>query len=255
MTRLDKKGKEFHINKKVFFDGVTIDIQSVNLASEFAYQMVFGEGFHREHRTGGQASRKKGELFCNTFQGKLAEIVVYNNFRNEALNCGKVDFEIHGKGIWDDSDLIVNGKCINIKSAAHFSNLLLLETKDWDNLGRYIPNIGSNSHTKYDFFILVRIEPDIKKVFRNERLMYSNEVSKDKIDNLISSLSWKYDIVGYINNEQLINVINDNYILPQNSLLNGRVPMDAENYYVQAGDMLNIEILINELKQLQASRN
>tara|TARA_B100001123_G_C14450701_1_gene686441 strand:+ start:71 stop:202 length:132 start_codon:yes stop_codon:yes gene_type:complete len=32
-------------------------------------------------------------------------------------------------------------------------------------------------------------------------------------------------------------LINHHAILPQNSLLNGKIPMDAENYYVQSGDM------------------
>jgi len=218
---------------------------------DFSYNMVFGSGFHRGYRTGGQHLRKKGELFCNTFQGKLAEIVVYNLLKKENINCGNIDFSIHGEGIWDDSDLIVHGKSINIKSAAHFSNLLLLETKNWDHLGRYVPNLNTKANSKYDYFILVRIEPDIKKIFKDESIMFSNEIGRDKIEGLILKQNWNYDIVGYINHDQLLKIIQEKYILPQNALLNGKVKMDAENYYMQAGDMTAISFLIEELKRLQ----
>ena len=251
MERLTKNGNSYTTNKKVSFKAISIEKESVVQALEFSYNMVFGSGFHRGYRTGGQYSRKKGELFCNTFQGKLAEIVVYNLLNKENVNCGAVDFSIHGEGIWDDSDLVVNGKSVNIKSAAHFSNLLLLETKDWDYLGRYIPNLDSKANSKYDYFILVRIEPDVKKLFKEENIMFSNEIGRDKLEGLILKLNWNYDIVGYINHDQLLKMIQEKYILPQNALLNGKVKMDAENFYIQAGDMAAISLLIKELKRLQ----
>jgi len=252
MERLTQNGNIYTVNSKVSFKANAINKTSVEQALDFSYNMVFGSGFHRGYRTGGQHLRKKGELFCNTFQGKLAEIVVYNLLKKENINCGNIDFSIHGEGIWDDSDLIVHGKSINIKSAAHFSNLLLLETKNWDHLGRYVPNLNTKANSKYDYFILVRIEPDIKKIFKDESIMFSNEIGRDKIEGLILKQNWNYDIVGYINHDQLLKIIQEKYILPQNALLNGKVKMDAENYYVQAGDMTAISFLIEELKRLQA---
>ena len=43
-------------------------------------------------------------------------------------------------------------------------------------------------------------------------------------------------------------VIKNDYILPQNSYLNGSTRMDAENYYIQAGDLLDIKFLNEKLK-------
>jgi hypothetical protein len=212
--------------------------------------MCFGEGHHRNHRTGGQYGRKNGEMFCNTFQGKLAEVVLYNLLASYGIECDKPDFGIYGEGVWDDTDLVIKGKKINVKSAAHFSNLLLLETKDWNLSGQYIPNLNAGTTSQYDFFILVRIKPDIKKLFRDNKHYYSNKVDKEVLEKIIFNDSWKYDVAGYISNEKLIDAINNKNILPQNSLLNGRVPIDAENYYIQSGEMEDIDDFICKIKKI-----
>lgn len=238
----------YTINRKKPFNGMQIQPSDLRKAFDFSYTMCFGEGHHRNHRTGGQYGRKNGELFCNTFQGKLAEIVLYNVFIANGIECNEPDFGIYGKGVWDDTDLIIKGKKINVKSAAHFSNLLLLETKDWNSLGQYLPNLNAGTTSEYDYFILVRIQQDIKKILRDHRLYYSNEVNKEILEKIIFNEHWKYDIAGYVPNDQLIQAINNKYILPQNAKLNGRIPMDAENYYIQSGDMLNFSELIKYLR-------
>ena len=43
-------------------------------------------------------------------------------------------------------------------------------------------------------------------------------------------------------------VIEPGHILPQNSTLNRYTRMDAENYYVQAGDMHEIDGLLKEIR-------
>ncbi len=240
----------YTVNSKKIFNGIQILPRDLRKIFDFAYAMCFGDGHHRNHRTGGQYGRKNGEMFCNTFQGKLAEVVLYSLFISNGIDCDEPDFAIYGEGVWDDSDLVIKGKKINVKSAAHFSNLLLLETKDWNSLGQYIPNLNSGSTSNYDYFILVRIQPDIKKILRDSRFFYSNEVEKEKLEEVIFNETWKYDIAGFISNEQLIAVIKNKNILPQNSLLNGRIPIDAENYYMQSGDMLNINELIKKLLAL-----
>jgi hypothetical protein len=45
---------------------------------------------------------------------------------------------------------------ISIKATKHFGQLLLLETKDWNNNGQYIPNLSLEKQSQYDYFILVR---------------------------------------------------------------------------------------------------
>lgn len=235
-------------DRRKSFNGFPIAKDLLEEVKNFAYEMCFGSGHHRTHRTGGQFNRKAGEQFCNTFQGKLAEVVLRNYFLQKGLDCGLPDFSVYGEGIWDDTDLIVNRKSISVKSAAFFSNLLLLESKDYDSQGNYLPNLNLGATASYDFYVLVRIQPDIKGLFKKERLMYSNDIPKSKIDEIINSQNWYYDIPGWISHEEFVSVIRDRNIIPQNALLNGKIRMDAENYYIQSGDMHNIDELSAILK-------
>jgi len=216
---------------------------------EFAFGMTFGKtGEHREYRTGGQNRRKNGELFINTFQGKLAEFGIYRFFHEKNLAPTKPDLGMWEKGIWDSVDLIINDKKINVKSAAFFSSLLLLETNDWDLEAKYIPNKVSGNDI-YDYFVLTRVKPDGKGIMRSHKLFYSDIVEKDKLKNIILDEKWLFDIVGFCTRDEIKSLIEIGFILPQNALLNGKTKMDAENYYCQAGDMHSCNELVNLLSQ------
>lgn len=58
---------ECYINRKRNFIQYPVDIETLEMCSEFAYNMVFGDGHHRNYRSGRQYDRKNGELFANTF--------------------------------------------------------------------------------------------------------------------------------------------------------------------------------------------
>lgn len=240
----------YTVNKKVPFIGNDILITHLKKAIDFSFEMCFGKGHHRGTRSGGSHQRKNGEMFCNAFQGKLAEIAVYDYFVNNNISCSELDFSISPEGIWDDADLIYKEKKISIKSVAFFSDLLLLETKDWNSSGQYIPNLSKGLTANYDYFILVRIKPDIKKIFKSKGLYDSNEARKQTIDEVFREYQWQSQIVGYCTHKTIKHIIANEYILPQNSLLNGKAIMDAENYYVQSGDLKKIENLIIELKSI-----
>ncbi|TDG35345.1 hypothetical protein EZJ43_13650 [Pedobacter changchengzhani] len=222
----------------------------VDHAFEFAFNMTFGaEGHHRDHRTGGQHQRQKAELFINAFQGKLAEFGVYRKLTDNKIDVNKPDLRIMGAGLWDDFDFICGSKKISVKSAAHFSNLMLLEQKDWSKNGAYIPNLeGGNS--QYDYFIFCRIKPDGKQMLRDHKdIFLKDEVDKIELKRLIiNGQSWLIDIAGFIAHEDLVSIINGEFILPQKALLNGKTEMDAANYYVQSGDLHPLSDLVTELK-------
>jgi hypothetical protein len=243
-NQLRQEGNSYYITTKNEFIPVKLIFENIKLAFDFAYDMTFGnKGEHRGYRSGGQYSRKNGELFANTFQGKLAEFSFYNILKTNGLESNKPDMEKWKLGKWDETDFCIKNKKISVKSSAFFSNLLLLETKDWKTDGTYIPN-----KTIYDYHVFVRISPDIKSILREKRLFFSNQVDKNELNLIINENNFCFDIPGFISNEELKSIINNKQILPQNALLNGKVRMDAENYYCQSGDLQNIKQLIEIFK-------
>ncbi len=244
-TKLRRDKNNYFITCKRSFRRVeTFNESILEKCFDFAWDMTFGKnGEHRDHRSGGQYGRKNGEKFINTFQGKLAELAIYNIFLSNDIMLSDPDFNTYELGEWDDSDFSYENLELSVKSTAHFGELLLLETKDWDSEGVYLPNDKA-----YDYHILVRIKPDGKRIMRKNKLMYSMEVEKHKLWSIISSESWEYDIPGFVGNKELKGIIGSNNILPQNSMLNGKVSMDAENYYVQSGDLFPIGDIFKEIK-------
>lgn len=268
MTKLKRRNNTYSITKPKQFikDGeisTTIVLQVLN----FAFNMSFGElGKHRAYRSGGELKRKNGEIFANTFQGKLAEFAVQELLTSKGLALPYPDLDVYGLGDWDNYDFIYNGYKIAIKSTKYYGQLLLLETKDWNANGEYIPNIdkGDGSST-YDFFILVRVKPSVedllkeKGYFYNERLIEGKGIShKEMIKreyNILKNLfglngntsEFEYDIPGTISQKTLLHIIREKYILPKRAFLN-KTRMDAENYYVQAGNMKDLDLLIERIK-------
>ncbi|MDD7411033.1 hypothetical protein [Fusobacterium gastrosuis] len=173
---LEKKFNKYYIEKKKSFSPLEISHNlEIEEVFEFSYNMTFGKfGEHRAKRTGGNYSRKKGEIFANTFQGKIAEFALYDYLKNKNFSPTKPDLGTYKLGKWDESDLEVNNKKISIKSTKAFGNLLLLEEKDWNNEGIYIPNKIS-----YDFIVLLRIKPFCEEIMKKNKILYSNEVNKE----------------------------------------------------------------------------
>ena len=250
-SKLASSGNNYNIISKVPFNPLVIFPEEIlKKVFDFSYGMTFGKaGEHRAYRSGGQYSRRNGELFINTFQGKLAEFGIYKYFMmNNLSEFDAPDLSTWELGKWDLTDIVYKENKINIKSTKYYGNLLLLETKDWGSNGSYIPNQDIDGGN-YDYYILTRISPDGEKVMKMNRFFFSDSIDggDENLWRAINKDKWGFDIAGYITHDDLIHIINEKYILPQNSMLNGTVPMDAENYYVQAGDMRKPEELITLL--------
>lgn len=234
------KDNSFFTEHKKSFSGKPVKSYYLNLAFEFGYEMCFGSGHHRDHRSGGSAKRKRVELFANAFQGKMAEFCVYDYCYEEKIEASFPDISIHGKGTWDDSDLVIENKKVSVKSMAHFSNLLLLETKDYNKDGGYLPNHDVIN----DMTLAVRLKPDLKAVFRKERILYNDSVEKTELKKLIDKNDWFYDLPGGITKVDFKKIISANQVIPKGALLNGKLPMDAENYYCELGLSIGLKLLI-----------
>ncbi len=253
MEKLKKDKDGLFITKKVKFNKIaSFTKETIEKVLNFAYDMSYGEeGAHRDHRSGGTYERSRGEIFSNAYQGKLAEYAFYHVAKKEGLDLEEPDLSVWELGKWDDFDIEVGGRHLNIKSTKFFGNLLLLETKDWNNDGEYIPNIGKDGKTtKYDYFILCRIKPFCEDVSSLKELLKNDTTEKEKLMDIIIGQDWEYDIPGWIMHDELLKIITDKYIIEKGEKLNGKTPMDAENYYVQSGDMKDIKQLINILKNI-----
>lgn len=203
---------------------------------EFAYNMTFGaEGEHRNHRSGGTHIRRQGEIFADTFQGKLAEFAIYNSLYKK-FDINIPDLDVWELGRWDSCDLMANGLKISIKSTKAFGQLLLLETKDWSEDGEYIPNIESGN-SLYDIFILVRMNPFCESILKRKFVYYKDSCDKEELRQEILKEKWEYDVPGFITISELKDIIKSKQIIKKGELLNGKTVMDAENYYCQAVDM------------------
>lgn len=207
---------------------------------DFAYDMTFGgKGQHRDHRSGGHHERTNGEIFANTFQGKIAECAACNFFYQFDKSV-MPDFSLYELGKWDSVDISVLGKEVSVKSTKSFGQLLLLETSDWDENGIYKPN---KENGIYDFIILVRLNPSCEDLLKKIKMFYSDSANADILKKAIFCEKWTYNYVGYLTRDDLKYIIANKYILPKKALLNGKTAMDAENYYVQAGSMRSMESL------------
>lgn len=224
--------------------------ETIKRVFDFAFAMTFGsEGEHRNHRTGGSKIRKKGEIFADTFQGKLAECAACNLLYKIDPSVSP-DFSVAKLGVWDSVDVVVKNKRIAVKSTKSFGNLLLLEQHDWDTEGRYIPN-RDGAYSTYDYFLLIRIKPFCEDILKGNRCLYTNAINKAELWKQIQHIVWSYDYAGYITREHLKQIISEQYILPKGALLNGSTRIDADNYYIQAGDMPDVVELLSELQALK----
>jgi len=243
MTKLKHKDY-FFTTKEINFTPIDrYSDSAVKKIFNFAYAMAFAEGHHRSYRSGGRERRKNGQIFINAFQGKLAELAVSNTIKQYASDSAgkvsKLDLSVHPENIWDDYDIIYKDMSFGVKSTKYYGNLLLLETKDWNEKGEYIPNIKAGKKAVSDYFVLVRIKPSGEDLLKQHKILYSQEINKDRLFALINSRTWLYDIPGYIKHQDLQYIIRNQYILPQGSVLNKNTEMDADNYYIQSGDMKN----------------
>lgn len=249
-NRVDVSGNSIYINRTKSFNPIGgFKVDTIDKVFDFAYNMTFGgEGEHKSKRSGGKMDRSQAKRFANTFQGKLAEFATCNIFwKYFRIKLPNPDLATYGLGKWDRFDFKYEDRVISVKSTKHFGNLLLLETEDWGADGEYIPNKQLYGSGKCDFTILIRMKPNSEKILSSMTVSESNTDFKETLYNEIKEKEWEYDVVGYITHDELVHIIKNKYIIKQGSLLNGGKPMDAENYYVQAGDMHDITLLKDKL--------
>ena len=98
-----------------------------------------------------------------------------------------LNFNIYPRGKWDSTDININKTKISIKTSKHFSNWLLLESKD------------INRGDIYDYYILVLVDKDLKSgkikgfVRKNEIIQPAEKTLLLKQDNFIPNTQTPLD--------------------------------------------------------------
>ena len=229
------------------FDG------SIVLAcAKFAFDMTVGdEGAHKSTRSGGLHSRNQSEIFANAFQGKLAEFALSSLLKSQ-INMENVapGLETSPLGIWEGPDLVGSGFALEVKSAKSFSNLLLLEEKNWTKEGLYRHGIDGRP-VSITHVVLIRISPSIDRLSPAlSQAMVRGHKALEKVHNILKAEKWGFDCPGFVDSETLAFMVQKPLLLRQGERLGTRgTRMDATNYYVQAGDLLPIDSLFEKREE------
>lgn len=249
---MTKNDDIYSFNNTIPFTGTyNLTNKELDESFEFAYKMAYDE-LHRNHRSGGTHQRRNTEIFVDALQGKLSEFFTQKVFIEAGINVSEVDINLYDRGEWDSEDLSAftsKGKetKITIKSTKHFGNLMLLETKDWDKEACYIP---SGELGMYGVFVLVRVKFELESILKSKRLYFSDDIDKESLREIFKSVTsnnqLKFDIPGILYRNDIKKILSEKQIIKKGNKLNSTV-MDADNYYVQSGNMRPINELLTIL--------
>ena len=212
---------------KNFKETNNIDKYSID-SLKWAYDNAY-YGHFKNH------SGNKFKTMLNAFIGKLGEYGVYEFFKSLDYDLDPPEMILRQKGEWDDGDLFVAGQKVQVKTTAFTSNFMLLKKNDWDKQGNY--KWGKEGlDPNYGAFFLCRIMPDPRHVFLKEE-------SIEELIKLCENVSWKYEITGFLTKKDIIQAIEENFIVAKGKMLNGKVKMREDLIYFQAGDLKSPELI------------
>ena len=213
--------------KKPYQADIVLSWDDYSVIFDFATEMAFGNGYHRSHRSGGSHQRDPNLIFRDVIEGKMGEFALYRYFERNNIMITPPDCSIHKKGTWDGGDFqFRNSHNISIKTSKHFSQLLLLEKKDYQvEEGRVFYKHDKDAP---DVIIFVRVCHNIANFMKENNWTNIKDVKKDMYQDSKTTC----EISGYITNKDFKNLIDNDFIITKGTLLNGKVPMDADNYYI-----------------------
>ncbi|WP_270181114.1 hypothetical protein [Alkalihalobacillus sp. CinArs1] len=246
---------KFNSTRK-FYSKEVIKYEYVALSFSFAYAMAYSEeGYHRRERSGGSKSREDFDVFCDTFLGKLGEYGAYQYLKDNIkdIKLSLPDNTIEGKGKWDSYDLTFEHekktRNIGVKTTKHFGQLLMLETEDWDEEGKYIPNKEKEAD-EYTGFFFVRVSYDLIRNLQGRYFYQEKNISPESFASVLSDAHYNFDI-HYIPMEYIKSAIKNEMIVLKDNYLNNLAKaneLDANNYYIQCGDMIYQDKILSAMQ-------
>lgn len=234
--------------KKPYRADVVISKDDYSVIFDFAHEMAFGNGYHRSNRSGGSHVRDSNLIFQDVMEGKIGEVALFRYFENNGIVVTPPDFSVHKKGIWDGGDFqFRNSFNISMKTSKHYSQLLLLEKDDY-SINNDKVFYKYDKHPP-DVVIFARTCNDIASFMKENN--WTNV--KDMKEDMYQKAKITCEISGYVTNRDLKNFMEHEFIIEKGEKLNGKVPMDADNYYVAIKDLKPKENLCETLEKIKLS--
>lgn len=214
--------------KTEFAPDAKLKQESIKKCLLFASEMAYGKGYHRSQSFGGaDYNRSTFEIFLNTFQGKLAELAVYNQLSLIGIRPDNPpEFDVWGKNKWEDCDFTMdNGKIkASVKSTKWFGNLLLLEKDKYNEKGEFLETFEAKSFA-YDYTFMVRVS-GLNSV-RPENYLEENDID--------------VEVIGFLSLSKFLEIIKEKQIIPKGTFLG--TPLIVDNYYIFAKDLIDVKYL------------
>lgn len=228
----DNSVRLFSKDKKDFIADKSLKIESIHKCVHFASEMAYGNGYHKSQSFGGNNySRNPAEIFINTLQGKLAELAVFNQLFGLGIVPDKLpEFDVWGKGKWEDCDFTLNNGTIrcSVKSTKFFGNVLLLEKDKYNSKGEFLET-ESLKPELYDFTFLVRISG--VKFAKPEKYLELN----------LNGIKIETEVTGFLSHRKFLEVISEKQIIKKGTIFG--VPILVDNYYIAAKDLTDVKYL------------
>ena len=183
---------------------------------------------HKEIRDGGSAPRKSGEIYRHILEGKTAEIPVRKYLMKVKPNfhINDVDFNIYKESNSDMGDLQWGKYQIEVKSASHRANFLLLESKTYqlDGTNKYL-------HKKADFIFFVRVWLNVCTQYKDLKKCSNEEIQKYNLE---------YQICGFLTADDFEKIIIPRKELPKGFMLTRNTKLDAPNYWAHISELKHL---------------
>ncbi len=241
------KSNTYFVNSPKLFENKEIPRDLIIEAYYYAYDQIFEEGFHIRFPEVNAGDFCKNSLFCNMFKIKLAESLIYSALVKSNRTPEMIDIKLKNRGLLEFCDLMCEGQHIKIRTSDQHEDVYLLERSKWNEKGYFIPHLQEKCKGLYDYFLMVRFSNELSNYLNQFRTKDRHIISERFLSEIQKQKRIKYDIPGFFRQEELKRIIEDEYVLPKDSVVNSKTLIDSDKYYIQTGNMSSFSELIYEL--------
>lgn len=241
------RSNSYFVSNPKTFENKAISEDIVSEAYYYAYHMIYAAGFEQRFPDIPNNHYSKLSLFCNIFQVKLSEVLIYSAFVKSNRTPEMTAIKVKSQGIIEFCDMVCEGQNIKIKTGVESEDIFTLEQSKWNKEGFFIPGLKEDTKGLYDYFLMVRLSKDLSEFLQTIRKMNIDLPSDEQLFKKMLPKKITYDIPGFFSQSKLKQLINKDYVLPKDALINPDRIVESDKYYLQTGNLREFSELISEL--------